>query len=83
MYALRTEGVITGHTKWPNTQTSEKVDEKSREWLEYLKPSKAQQIAELEGMVTERWKRTALLGDEYAIKHIKDIEDKINRLRTK
>ena len=81
MYAVRTDGVITGYTKWPNDQTSEKVDEKSKEWLDYLKPSKAEQIAELEGMTTERWKRTAILGDEYATDMIKDIEAKINLLR--
>lgn len=81
MYALKTNGVISGYTRWPNNQTSEKVDEKSKEWLDYLKPSKAEQIAELEAMQTKRYDRAAILGDEYAIKMLKSIEVKINLLR--
>ena len=43
----------------------------------------ADKITELEGSITERWKRTAILGDEYAIKMIEEVEAKINLLRTK
>lgn len=37
MYAIKDEaGKITGSTKWPNHQTSDKVDQESQEWLDFL-----------------------------------------------
>lgn len=45
-------------------------------------PSVNAQIATLERQVTPRHLRGAALGDEYAINHIRSIEDQISALRS-
>lgn len=43
--------------------------------------SNEEQIAELEGSITNRNLRGAALGDQYAIDHIQSVEDQISALR--
>jgi len=43
MYPIRDiNGKITGHTKWPNDQTSTSIDNESQEWMDYLNPPATQ-----------------------------------------
>lgn len=37
MYPLKDDdGIIKGHTQWPNNQTDQKIDETSQEWSDHL-----------------------------------------------
>ena len=35
-YALKTDGILTGWSRWPNGKNGELIDEESQEWLDFI-----------------------------------------------
>jgi len=82
MFVTRNDaGLISGYTKWPNSQSTEAVDEESQEWLDFINSVDAvNQIQELEATVTPRRMREAALTDEGKA-WLQNIDDQIAALR--
>lgn len=60
---------------WSQMKTADQINAEKADAI------KQQQISELESQITQRNLRSAMLGDQWAIDHITNIENQIAALR--